>query len=298
MSDRAANEKLATKLLAEWRDGIIREFRGNDVTDMVHSFHCMAHVLLGFHQYSSKDIKIFEKGLTQDHGPLGRDKLPMFKFWRSTEAVVERVVRTTSDTFGPVGDHLCLRDSLEAHCKSTGTKSTIGNYKDNRFNALFQTAAEVFVHKKYFLQVLHSVEKPNKKLQSVKADLECPLVGILLQSFGLVYLKLTGPYWNMVTSGEIPYLKLYPYIQDLSTYLKKCSEDPAHILIVDGQWMTLDTFGFTNVSHKEMLKELYTVPEDHRDVLFTAIKIICNAMSNTVNKQLRDFLEGGKLSTN
>ncbi|KAK3082444.1 hypothetical protein FSP39_003748 [Pinctada imbricata] len=100
----------------------------------------------------------------------------------------------------------------------------------------------------------------------------------------------------MVTSGEIPYLKLYPYIQDLSTYLKKCSEDPAHILIMDGQWMTLDTFGFTNVPHKEMLKELYTVPEDHRDVLFTAIKIICNAMSNTVNKQLSDFLEGGKYS--
>jgi hypothetical protein len=60
------------------------------------------------------------------------------------------------DTFGPVGYHLGLRDKWEAYCKLSGIKSTIGNYKDNRFNALFQAAAEVFTHIKDFLEVTPS----------------------------------------------------------------------------------------------------------------------------------------------
>jgi hypothetical protein len=176
----------------------------------------------------------------------------------------------------------------------SGIKSTIGNYKDNRFNALFQTAAEVFTHKKDFLEVLGSTKTLNKKLLSVKADIECPIVGTLLQSIGLIYLKITGPYWNMVTSGEVPYLQLFPYIQDLSSYLKKCTEDPAHILDKNGHWMTEDNLEFRNVPHKGMLEELFNIPEVHRNVLFSALKIICHAMSKTVSKQLGDFLADGK----
>jgi hypothetical protein len=123
-----------------------------------------------------KISKVFEKELAQEHGPLGRDKLQIFKFWKSSDAVVERVVRTTSDTFGPVGDHLGLRDKWEAYCKLSGIKSTIGNYKDNRFNA------EVFTHLKNFLEVLRSTKTLNKKLLSVKADIECPFVELFYRA--------------------------------------------------------------------------------------------------------------------
>ena len=47
---------------------------------------------------------------------------------------VSRVVRTTSDTVGPAGDHLGVRDRWDAYCREKGLKSVIGNYKDNRFN--------------------------------------------------------------------------------------------------------------------------------------------------------------------
>ena len=153
MSDRASNEKLADKLLDNWRNEIL-ENCNDEQTKSVQHFHCMAHVLLGFHKYVCTDLKSYEETLSKENGPLGRDALPVFKFWSKKGTVAERVVRTTADTFGPAGDHHGLRDRWEAYCSNKGVKSVIGNYRDNRFNALFQTAAEILVHHSDILEGL------------------------------------------------------------------------------------------------------------------------------------------------
>ena len=92
----------------------------------------------------------------------------------------------------------------------------IGNYRDNRFNALFQTAAEVFHHRNDFIAVLEYVLKPNLKLKSVVADLKSEIIMTLVQYLGVIYLRITGPYWNLVTSAEVPYLELYKEITALT----------------------------------------------------------------------------------
>jgi hypothetical protein len=106
------------------------------------------------------------------------------------ELVIERVSRTTTDIFGPVGDHHGVRDRWQAHCASMGIKSVIGNYRDNRFNALFETAAEIHLHKTDFLKILDTVETHNLKIKSVIEDLRLDIVAVLLQCFGLFYLSL------------------------------------------------------------------------------------------------------------
>ena len=302
MSDRASNEKLADRYLNEWReeeldmwrDEVLGRCQGEQEVQVVHSFHCMAHVLLGFHRYVIKDLRGYEKDLAENHGPLGRDSLPQFKYWKKFEAVVERVVRTTADAFGPVGEHIGVRDKWEAHCKWNGIKSIVGNYRDNRFNALFQTAAEVFVHRKSFLEVLETVEKPNNKLQSVKVDLEDVVIKTLLQGLGLFYVKVTGPYWNLVTGGQVPYLKLYTHIQSLHAFLQLCSSQPAHLLNMEGHWTDEDPYEFSNIPHRLTLRELFNIDEDSRDILFKTIKIVSAGMASTIEKQLTDFLPGGK----
>ena len=80
----------------------------------VHNFHCMADVLLGFHRFACVDLKALELKIVEEKGPLGRDTLPVFKNWSQKGTVLERAVRTTSDTFGPAGDHLGLRDRWKA----------------------------------------------------------------------------------------------------------------------------------------------------------------------------------------
>ena len=46
MSDRAANEKKADRLLGEWKTEVV----GDQQARVVHKFYCMAHALLGFHR--------------------------------------------------------------------------------------------------------------------------------------------------------------------------------------------------------------------------------------------------------
>ncbi|KAH3790374.1 hypothetical protein DPMN_168573 [Dreissena polymorpha] len=112
-------------------------------------------------------------------------------------------------------------------------KSTIGNYKDNRFNGLFETAAEILVHRSDFLHVLKTVGKPNRKLQAVEADLNSKEIVTMLMALGLIYMKITGPYWNLITSGDIAYLELYPHIQKLHKYLENICERPELLAVTD-----------------------------------------------------------------
>ncbi|CAC5358701.1 unnamed protein product [Mytilus coruscus] len=295
MSDRASNEKLANTLLNEWRDEMLLNFELNGDKQTVHSFHCMAHVLLGFHSYVKPELKQLETKLVEVHGPIGRDSLSAFKFWSKKELVIERVLRTTADVFGPVGDHHGVRDRWESHCSSLGIKSLIGNYKDNRFNALFETAAEVFKHKEDFLVVLDTVKNQNLKLKSVKEDLKSTIVSAMLQCFGLFYLKLTGPYWNLITCGKVAYLELYPHVIAIKSFLENCVEDPALMLNQDCHWSAEDPLQIHIVPHYDIyVASLFTLQEENRQLLFDLIKLVAANMIKCVDKQLVDFLPGGK----
>lgn len=69
MSDRAANEKLADKPLTDLRDSMLEKCRNEKEVGSVKHFHCMPHVLLGFHRY----VLDVEKEIVEVDGPLGRD---------------------------------------------------------------------------------------------------------------------------------------------------------------------------------------------------------------------------------
>lgn len=238
----------------EWRDSVLESLDEKDRSKVVH-FHCMAHVLLGFHRYVSNDLKEFEAVICSELGKLGRDGLTVFKFWNTKGTAVERTLRTVSEVFGPSGDHHGIRDLWEAYCSANGVKSTIGNYRDNRFNALFQTAAEVFHHKEDFITVLLSVKNPNLKLKSVLADLQSSTIMTLVQCLGLFYLKITGPYWNFVTGNEVPYLKLYNEVTELDNFLELCSKDPSVILQLNKHWAENDNYSVKEMRYTEMFKK-------------------------------------------
>ena len=186
MSDRANNMKLADKLLNEWHDSLLADC-DEQQKKAVHHFHCMAHVLLGFHNYICDDLKDLEKSLVEATGPLGGNVLPIFKTWSKKSTALERGVRTTSDIFGPAGDHHRLHDCWEAYCLNRGIKSTIRNYRDNRFNAIFQTSAEIILHHEDLLEALSIVKQPNLKLKSVETDLRCERICSMMKLFGHLF---------------------------------------------------------------------------------------------------------------
>ena len=107
----------------------------------------------------------------------------------------------------------------------SGIKSTTGNYRDNRFNRLFQNAAQILKHCQDFLEVIDTVQAPNNKLKAVEEDLKSDTVKILLVCLGLIYVKIIRPYWELINSGRVAYLELYMYslIQKLQFLERLCT---------------------------------------------------------------------------
>ena len=194
-----------------------------------------------------------------------------------------------SETFGPVGDYLGLRDVWESHCASKGVKSKISSYKDNRFNGLFQVSAQVLHHREDFIYILDNVNLSNKKLQSVAADLKCGVVCTFLQALAIAFLRITGPYYNLMESN-VPYLEIYRYIQSLYEYLQVGSADAQHLLT-----NSLPTLAEFTDQSTEIYKCLLTpVFPEFFTVLQGCIQDICLGCMKTVETQLKDFLLDGK----
>ncbi|KAH3725616.1 hypothetical protein DPMN_051463 [Dreissena polymorpha] len=176
------------------------------------------------------------KNIVSKEGPIGRDSMPVFKNWSKKQTLIERVAKTTSDIFGPAGDHLGVRDKWEAHCSRNGTRSFIGNYKDNRFNALFQTSAEILFHRKDFIKVINHVSNKNLKIKAVLADLQSDCVQQMLKALCLIYVTITGPYWWLITSGTVPCLELAPVIKQLESFLQTCTTQPELLVRQEINW--------------------------------------------------------------
>jgi hypothetical protein len=286
MSDRASNEKKSHKIMDEWRRDMLRDTSEEQAPE-VHKFYCMAHVLLSFHGNVLAELSTIQKTI-QETEDLGRDKLDQFRNFRP-DNVAQRVVRTTSDVFGPVGEHLGVRDMWLAHCSHLGIKSKIGSYKDNRFNALFENAAQILHHRKDFCYLLQ-FRCSNKKLQAVRGDLEDPIIITFIQSLAILFIQLTGPYWNLIDAGDVPYVNLQSVIQPLLEYCESCSIDPTPLYNPEGPDCLASYRGPASHLFLDLLAPIH--PE-HSDLLDSLLKVSCQGLVKTIKKQLENFLPGG-----
>ncbi|XP_070174277.1 uncharacterized protein [Littorina saxatilis] len=99
MSDRAANEGKADNLLRDWREKMLED-AGEKETSYVHSFHCMAHALLGFLYHSKAFLQEQHKQYKVDEIHLGREGHQQFSNWRF-EFPPQRCVRKACSLMGP-----------------------------------------------------------------------------------------------------------------------------------------------------------------------------------------------------
>ncbi|KAH3708501.1 hypothetical protein DPMN_067953 [Dreissena polymorpha] len=114
-----------------------------------------------------------------------------------------------------------------------------------------------------------------------------------VQCLGLYYLKLTGPYWNLVVNNKVPYVQLYKDVQIIHSYLKELEVNPANLL----QDVPLREKDALKVPYHDLLKQkLERISEEskYRELFHEMVKMTSKAMKRTVEKQLSDFLDGGK----
>ena len=162
MSDRAANEKASNRLLDVWRQDNIPG------TEPLHHMHCMAHPLLGFHSYIDADLKKLQSECEAEGTVFGRDTESAYgRFGK--QPIATRLPRLACDILGPMGDEKNgVQDQWESYCMEHKIKSIIPNYKDNRFNALFESAATIIHHRLHIIDfITQLVAAGNKNLFSL-----------------------------------------------------------------------------------------------------------------------------------
>ena len=57
-------------------------------------------------------------------------------------------------------------------------------------------------------------ENLNLKLESVLADCKCSSMKSLIRALGMIYYKVTGPFWDMLQGG-VQYVDQYLYVQQM-----------------------------------------------------------------------------------
>jgi hypothetical protein len=125
--------------------------------------------------------------------------------------------------------------------------------------------------------------------------MELESILILFQCFGIFYLKVTGPYWNLVTSGKVIYLDFYPHVTELKDFLKRSKDNSTEILKENERWSSRDLTDIKEVNHHERFwKSLFTVNKDNSDLLFKTVSVVVSRMTAVVKNQPVDFLEDGK----
>ena len=266
MNDRAANEKKSSVLIDKWRDETLRN-SGEQVSKVYH-LHCAAHVLLGFHTNVMNALKKLDFIPNQEH----KHPVPVM-LWDAAAL------------FGPTGDYRGLRNQWEALCLQKGEKSCIKSYKDNRFNGLFEVAAQVFHHHLDFVQLLESQPSNNTKQTKLYNSLTNPVFILVLECLGLYFHTVTGPFWKIVISSKTSHQQFKKLITLLKDDLQKCRNNPHHFFKTESFRYFRD---FTPTSPETKQKLSTSLAGEKMREIMSAIS---DGLLTTIEMQLKDVLE-------
>ena len=283
MSDRASVMKSFGRKLNETRQKELGQ------TDNLEFLHCNAHFLLGLSTASEKTLSSVEKEIGED---LGRDKLTQFatRFRGSSENSTSRYIRTACDCLGPRGDEKSgCRDAWEAFCDMTDRRSCVSSYRSNRFNNYFQAGAALHYHREDINSFFNNyLPGGNLKLQSVHADCKSDTIDEFMVAIGILYYRVTGPYWQLIAS-QTKYLDFYQYAQKMLNAFREWATDAKTLLQKDSPPL-FEKFVLPETNE---MKSLFTLPDNRLSRVKSALEQLCAAFATVTERQLADFLDGG-----
>jgi len=307
MSDRAANEKLSNQIILEWVDECLDKTSNDRNKLVIHLFYCSAHVLLGFSTDTAKQLQHLQSELEKGSTPFGRKADGQFSRY-SEPFCIPRVVRMTSELLGPnVDEKNGLRDKWLSFCREKGIRSVIGDYKDNRFNALFATSAqlvhqyseilEFFDKNKEFVLNTTGKNTLNQKVKSVMLDLQDKRVVMFVRAIAVFHVLVTLPYWEYVQTGA-NYLELFEVVQPLYNSLSLWKDDASAMLEFNLEVEQCQpVYGLSLNTSDPIVRSVMLSPIEDKILLLRALACIAGAFHDVIGRQLVDFLQDGKYST-
>ena len=171
----------------------------------------------------------------------------------------------------------------------TRKKSTITSFRSNRFNNFFEAAASLHFHKGDIDACLQLLPQLNKKLESVKEDNRCGEIDCQIIALGLIFYRITGPYWQLLGS-EIHYLDFSSHVVKMHAFLLQWAEDPSDAFIQDFEPL----FGLRFLPNPEIFRALLDTSQEMMMKVKGILKAVCRGCVETTERQLADFLPEGK----
>ena len=205
--------------------------------------------------------------------------------------ICSRYVRLGSDCLGPRGDDKSgCRDYWETYCVMVESESRVTSYRANRFNNLFQAAAALHFHRANIKNFLEKyLAKQNRKIQSICADNKCDQVDCHVTALGLLYFRVTGPYWELLAQ-DIHYLDFCIYVNQLLQHFQRWAAHPADAFSQEFDPLFVKRF----MPDPDLFQALLSISIDQQAKVMATLRKISKEVIITINNQLKDFLEGGR----
>lgn len=262
-----------------------------------------ANFLVGVHDAVEQQIMNFEKDIILSAGEkLGRDKLPRFRsFVNMSESATSRYIHMACDILSPrTPDTQNYRKHWVAFCEEKQNPSKLAMNESNRFNNYFEAAAGLIHHHKeiaLFFSDLLSLNNdtcPNVILESVAADADDAVIQSLVCVLAIVYLKILGPYWQLLKSGG-EYSHYSQYLLCLYQKFLDWSKDPSTLL---GPEENTNVFLQIPLQEKTFDGVFHYCGQWHtnRDLIRACLKRTIKVIAAVTEEHLKDFLPGGTFS--
>ena len=122
-------------------------------------------------------------------------------------------------------------------------------------------------------------------------DLDDQRLMNLVCAVGLLHLRVTAPYWELLQS-KVKYTDFHKYVQPLSWHMDKWEEDASDL--IDPSFEGVFAGEFELGGDKTALKEsVLAFVAQHADEVKTALQQLMTEMLVVLLRQLGDFHQGG-----
>ena len=132
----------------------------------------------------------------------------------------------------------------------------------------------------------------NLKTESVKADCNDDMLLSLVCAVAVLYLRVTGPYWQLMESS-VKHPDFHVYVQKMEACFDRWRADSCDLLDKDCQGVFDGEFEMDSPTKVAVLK----FANEHSAKMNDPISLLMRDVLITTRTQLKDFLEGGKYST-
>ena len=171
-----------------------------------------------------------------------------------------------------------------AYCVSVGKKSHVSSLRMNRFNNFFEGPGKLYHHYKDIIEFLSNMRSSgpmNQKLESVFEDITCEIVRALMHALGIIYYKISGPYWLLIKS-DTQYVDFFYYVQKMHSSFKEWSVDSLPLLNPDIECVFPDF----SVSKDSVFYSLYGDAQALSEVTKNVLQEILTGFVQVTEKQL------------